>query len=117
MIIVFAPQLKAYSIILLLALWINQIKYKAENVGIKTIITEESYTSGTSFLDNEKPIKSNYNKNRRIASGLMIYYKYIFSFGGLSWAKKFTKPWAAPEQAPLPSESVFSSAGLFPVSF
>ena len=49
---------------------INQIIYKAENVGIKTIITEESYTSGTSFLDNELPIKQNYNKSRRIHRGL-----------------------------------------------
>ena len=49
---------------------INQIIYKAENVGIKTIITEESYTSGTSFLDNELPIKQNYNKSRRIYRGL-----------------------------------------------
>ena len=49
---------------------INQIIYKAENVGIKTIITEESYTSGTSFLDNELPIKANYNKSRRIYRGL-----------------------------------------------
>lgn len=49
---------------------INQIIYKAENVGIKTIITEESYTSGTSFIDNELPIKQNYNKARRIYRGL-----------------------------------------------
>ena len=49
---------------------INQIIYKAENVGIKTIVTEESYTSGTSFLDNELPIKQNYNKSRRIYRGL-----------------------------------------------
>ena len=49
---------------------INQIIYKAENVGIKTIVTEESYTSGTSFLDNELPIKQNYNKSRRIHRGL-----------------------------------------------
>ena len=29
-------------------------------------MTEESYTSGTSFLDNELLIKQNYNKLRRI---------------------------------------------------
>jgi len=40
------------------------------NVGIKVIITEESYTSGTSFLDEELPIKENYNKTRRIYRGL-----------------------------------------------
>ena len=50
--------------------FINKIIYKAENVGINVILTEESYTSGTSFLDNELPIKENYNKNRRIKRGL-----------------------------------------------
>lgn len=49
---------------------INQIKYKAENVGLNVVVTEESYTSGTSFLDNEVPIKENYNKSRRIYRGL-----------------------------------------------
>ena len=41
---------------------IHQLKYKGENNGIKVIETEESYTSGTSFLDNELPIKEKYNK-------------------------------------------------------
>jgi len=50
--------------------FINKIIYKAENVGIKVILTEESYTSGTSFLDDELPIKENYNKTRRIYRGL-----------------------------------------------
>ena len=50
--------------------FIDKITYKAEMVGIKVILTEESYTSGTSFLDNELPIKSNYNKSRRIKRGL-----------------------------------------------
>jgi len=39
-------------------------------VGIKFITTDESYTSGTSFLDNEEPLKENYNKSRRIKRGL-----------------------------------------------
>jgi len=50
--------------------FINKVIYKAENVGIKVILTEESYTSGTSFLDDELPIKENYNKSRRIYRGL-----------------------------------------------
>ena len=50
--------------------FINKLTYKAENVGIKVIITEESYTSGTSFLDGELPIKEYYNKSRRIFRGL-----------------------------------------------
>lgn len=51
-------------------IFINMVKYKAENVGINVIITEESYTSGTSFLDNELPCKEYYNKSRRIYRGL-----------------------------------------------
>lgn len=50
--------------------FIEKLKYKCENNGINFIITEESYTSGTSFLDDELPIKENYNKNRRIHRGL-----------------------------------------------
>ena len=49
---------------------INQIKYKAENLGINVIITEESYTSGCSFLDNEEIGKDTYDKSRRIYRGL-----------------------------------------------
>lgn len=52
--------------------FISKIKYKAENVGINVIVNEESYTSGTSFLDNELPIKDNYNKSRRIKRGLFV---------------------------------------------
>ena len=51
---------------------IQMIQYKAENVGINAILTEESYTSGTSFLDNEMPNKQNYNKSRRIHRGLFV---------------------------------------------
>lgn len=49
---------------------INQLKYKSNDNNINLIITEEAYTSGTSFLDNELPIKENYNKSRRIKRGL-----------------------------------------------
>lgn len=49
---------------------LQQLKYKCENVGIKYIETEESYSSGTSFLDGEEPIKQNYDKSRRIKRGL-----------------------------------------------
>lgn len=49
-------------------LW--QLEYKCQNIGIKFILTEESYTSGTSFLDGEEPKKENYNKDRRIERGL-----------------------------------------------
>lgn len=52
--------------------FIDKLQYKAENVGIKVVLTEESYTSGTSFLDNEMPIKENYNKSRRKYRGLFV---------------------------------------------
>ncbi|MDD4624690.1 MAG: transposase [Bacilli bacterium] len=51
-------------------MYIKQLEYKSENVGIRFISNEESYTSGTSFLDDEQPIKENYNKKRRIYRGL-----------------------------------------------
>ena len=49
---------------------IQLLKYKCEDVGINFIETEESYTSGTSFLDGELPCKENYNKKRRVKRGL-----------------------------------------------
>ena len=39
-------------------------------MGICRLTPDESYTSGTSFLDEEDPIKENYNKERRIYRGL-----------------------------------------------
>ena len=51
---------------------IEMILYKAENVGIRTVLTEESFTSGTSFLDNEMPLRENYEKSRRVHRGLFI---------------------------------------------
>jgi putative transposase len=49
---------------------IQMITYKAEECGISVITTEESYTSGTSFLDHELPVREFYNKKRRIHRGL-----------------------------------------------
>ena len=56
---------------------IEMIRYKAEEKGIAVILTEESYTSGTSFIDNEPPTKENYNKARRIHRGLFVSNKGI----------------------------------------
>ena len=50
--------------------FIAKLGYKCQEVGITLITVDESYTSGTSFLDNELPIKENYNKKRRIKRGL-----------------------------------------------
>ena len=52
--------------------FIEMIRYKAQNVGLNVILTEESYTSGTSFLDEEEPVKANYNKKRRVYRGLFV---------------------------------------------
>ena len=51
---------------------IEKIIYKARNAGVNVILTEESYTSGTSFLDGEPPTKEFYNKDRRIHRGLFV---------------------------------------------
>ena len=51
---------------------IGKIIYKARDHGIDVVLTEESYTSGTSFLDNEKPNKHYYDKSRRIHRGLFM---------------------------------------------
>lgn len=52
--------------------FIEMIVYKAEPYGINVIVNEESYSSGTSFLDGEEPIKENYDKSRRVHRGLFI---------------------------------------------
>lgn len=56
---------------------IDKIWYKAQLCGIQVILTDESYTSGTSFLDNELPEKSYYNKKRRVKRGLFVSNKGI----------------------------------------
>ena len=53
-------------------LFIQMLVYKCEDNGIRFIENEEAYTSGTSFLDNEDPVKENYNKERRVHRGLFI---------------------------------------------
>lgn len=53
-------------------MFMQMLEYKCENNGIKFIETEEAYTSGTSFLDKEDPIKQNYNKSRRVHRGLFV---------------------------------------------
>lgn len=48
-----------------IGLAIEQLKYKANLEGITVIETEESYTSQTSFIDDEKPCKENGNWIRK----------------------------------------------------
>ena len=51
---------------------IEMIKYKAELAGMTFVQVNESYTSGTSFLDNELPTKEFYDKSRRKYRGLFL---------------------------------------------
>lgn len=53
-------------------LFIQMLSYKCENNGIKVVIQNEAYTSGTSFVDGEEPVKENYNKSRRVHRGLFV---------------------------------------------
>jgi putative transposase len=52
--------------------FISLLQYKAKLYGIEVKVVEEAYTSGTSFLDNELPIKKYYDKTRRVHRGLFI---------------------------------------------
>lgn len=49
---------------------IEQLRYKLEYENIRLIETEESYTSKTSFLDNEIPNKETIAKGKRIKRGI-----------------------------------------------
>lgn len=51
---------------------IQTLTYKAQLVGFEVIVVEESYTSGTSYIDNESPVKANYDKSRRKHRGLFV---------------------------------------------
>lgn len=51
---------------------INMISYKARLLGIEVKVVSESYTSGTSYLDGERPSASNYDKSRRVKRGLFM---------------------------------------------
>ena len=46
------------------------IRYKDFLQGIRVEEQEESYTSGTSYIDGEQPKKENYDKSRRNKQGL-----------------------------------------------
>ena len=70
---------------------IEMIQYKAEEKGIAVMLTEESYTSGTSFIDNEEPVKENYNKARRIYRGLFVSNKGIKINADLNGAYQILK--------------------------
>ena len=57
--------------------FISMLKYKAELIGIKVIVTEESYTSKCSFVDDEPLCKQSTYKGRRIKRGLFRTQKGV----------------------------------------
>lgn len=91
-------------------MFISQLKYKCENVGIKFIETEESYTSGTSFLDGELPNKKDYDKSRRKARGLFTSNKGIHINADLNGAYQIVK-----KVFPNTFMNGIEDAGLHPV--
>ena len=71
---------------------IDILNYKLQEHGILLHQIDESYTSGTSFLDNEQPNKSNYDKNRRVQRGLFKSSNGLINAdvnGALQIMKKF----------------------------
>ncbi len=49
---------------------IDMICYKAQVAGIRVSVVKESYTSGTSYLDGERPEKMFYDATRRVKRGM-----------------------------------------------
>ena len=62
------------------------LTYKAELVGIKVVVTEESYTSKTSFLDLEPMQHQEQYVGRRIMRGLFRTAKKILINADLNGA-------------------------------
>ena len=56
---------------------IQILQYKCYENNIIFKVTNEAYTSGTSFIDNESPSQENYNKSRRTHRGLFLTTKGI----------------------------------------
>lgn len=57
----------------------EQLRYKCQNAGICYLEINESYTSGTSFLDGEPPEKKFYDATRRIKRGLFQASKQLIN--------------------------------------
>ena len=67
------------------------LEYKLNREGIHLIEVEESYTSGTSYLDNELPIVDNYRPSRRKQRGLFITNKGIKINADINGSKQIIK--------------------------
>ncbi|MGK7947623.1 MAG: RNA-guided endonuclease InsQ/TnpB family protein [Xenococcaceae cyanobacterium] len=70
---------------------IEMLTYKGQFEGIAVTITEESYTSKTSFLDGEEPIKQEVYLGKRIKRGLFSSSKEIKINADLNGALQIMK--------------------------
>lgn len=71
--------------------FITMLEYKAREHGITVVTTEESYTSGTSFIDDEEPVREYYNKKRRVRRGLFMSDKGIMINADVNGAYQIMK--------------------------
>lgn len=67
------------------------LEYKLNKEGIHLIEVEESYTSGTSYLDNELPTVENYKPSRRTKRGLLISNQGIKINSDINGSKQIMK--------------------------
>lgn len=58
--------------------FLNMIKYKAELAGMRTILTEESFTSKCSFVDHEELCRHDTYQGRRVHRGLFRTHDNVF---------------------------------------
>ena len=77
--------------------FIQMVEYKAMLAGIKVVKVDESYTSGTSFLDNEKPTKKFYDKSRRKKRGLFVSNKGLKINADVNGAMQIIRKYAKDE--------------------
>lgn len=73
------------------ARFIEMLKYKCQLVGIIAVVTEESYTSKTSFLDGEEPVKHERYAGRRVKRGLFKSASGTFINADLNGAYQIIK--------------------------
>lgn len=71
--------------------FITMLEYKAREHGMTVVTTEESYTSGTSFIDDEEPVRECYDKKRRVHRGLFVSDKGIMINADVNGAYQIMK--------------------------
>ena len=67
------------------------LRYKLNKEGIHLVEVEESYTSGTSYLDKEQPLQTNYQPTRRTKRGLLVSNQGIKINADINGSKQIIK--------------------------